>query len=57
MGLYGIIIACALDLEIVREYLELVPFPDEIFGYKIIAALVLNVGLCYVTSTAIKQQY
>ena len=55
--LYGIIVCSALDVEMIREYLELVPFPTEEFGYKIITALGLNVGLCYFTSTGIKKLY
>ena len=54
MALYGIIIASALDVEIVWEYLELVPFPTEDFCYKILLALALNVGLCYYSSKFIK---
>jgi len=57
MVLYGIVVASALDVQIVREYLELVSFPSDDFGYKVIIALALDVGLCYLTSTQIKKLY
>ena len=57
MVLYGLAVACILDVEMIWEYLELVAFPSDEFQYKVIAALAFDVGFCYFTTTNIKKLY
>jgi hypothetical protein len=43
--------------DIVREYLELVPFPSEQFQYQVIGLLALDFALCYAFEKTVKRYY
>ena len=43
--------------DIIREYLELVPFPNETFQWTVIALLVGDFILCYAFEKMIKRMY
>jgi hypothetical protein len=43
--------------DIVREYLELVPFPNTEFQYTVIALLCVDFVLCYVFEKQMKRLY
>lgn len=47
-----------LDLsDIVREYLELVPFPNQEFQMKVIVSLAIDFCVCYIVDRYIKKLY
>lgn len=43
--------------DLVREYLELVPFPNEEFQMTVIGLLCADFGLCYFIEKTIKNAY
>lgn len=43
--------------DIIREYLELVPFPTEQFQYQVIGLLALDFALCYAFEKTVKRYY
>jgi len=43
--------------DIVREYLELVPFPTQEFQYTVIVVLSIDFVFCYAVDKFIKKQY
>lgn len=56
--MFAIALAGILDwFDIVREYLELVPFPNEEFQFTVIKLLTLDFGLCYLIEKVIKSFY
>lgn len=58
MMMFLVAIAGILDWsDIVREYLELVPFPNEEFLMSVIAHLTIDFALCYVIEKTIKKAY
>ena len=58
MCMFGVAICGILDWsDIVREYLELVPFPNEEFQHTAIALLVGDFVLCYLVEKIIKNAY
>lgn len=58
MLMFLVALAGILDWsDVVREYLELVPFPNYDFQMTVIALLVVDFGLCYVIEKAIKKAY
>ncbi len=58
MLMFLVAIAGILDWsDVVREYLELVPFPSEEFQMTMIVHLVLDFGLCYIIEKTIKKAY
>lgn len=58
MLMFLVAIAGILDWsDVVREYLELVPFPNEEFQMSVIAHLTIDFALCYVIEKTIKKSY
>lgn len=58
MVMFAIAACGILDYsDIVREYLELVPFPNQEFQYQVIALLVVDFLLCYGFEKAVKKRY
>ncbi len=56
--MFGVAICGILDYsDIVREYLELVPFPNEEFQHICIALLAGDFLLCYLVEKTIKSAY
>lgn len=56
-GLYFIAVLCILDVEMIREYFELVPFPNEDFQMRVIVVLALDSALCLGVAKLIKRLY
>ena len=58
MMMFLVALAGILDWsDVVREYLELVPFPNYDFQMTVIILLVADFGLCYVIEKTIKRAY
>lgn len=58
MVMFGIAAAGIFDMfDIVREYLELVPFPNLEFQYTVIGSLALDLAICYTVEKTIKKMY
>lgn len=56
--MFGVAACGILDYsDIVREYLELVPFPSETFQYTVIALLAADLALCWVVEKTTKRAY
>jgi cation-transporting ATPase 13A1 len=56
--MFGVAICGILDWsDIVRDYLELVPFPNSEFQYKVIAVLCADFAVCYGVDSYIKKLY
>jgi cation-transporting ATPase 13A1 len=56
--MFGIAACGILDYsDIVREYLELVPFPNGEFQYTVIGLLAADLALCWVVEKSIKRAY
>jgi len=43
--------------DIIREYLELVPFPNQEFQFTVIALLAGDFALCWIFEKTIKRMY
>ena len=58
MMMFSVAIAGIFDaFDIVREYLELVEFPNLEFQYAVITVLVVDFGLCYIVEKSLKKMY
>lgn len=58
MVMFGVAACGILDYsDIIREYLELVPFPNEQFQMTCIALLALDFVLCYAFEKTVKKYY
>lgn len=58
MAMFAVAAAGIFDaFDIVREYLELTPFPNLEFQYTVIASLALDLAICYVVEKTIKRMY
>lgn len=58
MVMFAIAAAGIFDMfDIVREYLELVPFPNLEFQYTVIGALGIDLFLCFTVEKTIKKMY
>lgn len=55
--LYVIAGLMIMDLEMTREYFELVPFPGEEFQMRVGLILALDTGLCWLVATTVKRVY
>lgn len=55
--LYAIAGLMIMDLEMTREYFELVPFPGEEFQMRVGLILALDTGLCWLVATMVKRVY
>ena len=58
MIMFGIAAAAIFDAsDMVREYLELVPFPNFEFQYTVIGALAVDLAICYTVEKTLKKMY
>jgi hypothetical protein len=58
MIMFAIAAAGIFDaFDIVREYLELVPFPTLEFQQTVIAALAIDLAICYTVEKTLKNMY
>lgn len=56
--MFSVAIVAILDMnDLVREYLQLVPFPNEEFQFTVIGALVGDFMFCYMVELMIKKRY
>lgn len=58
MAMFAVAACGIFDIfDFVREYLQLVPFPNLEFQITVIAALIVDFAICYVVESIIKKRY
>jgi len=58
LAMFGLAVICIMDMsDLARDSLELVPFPSVDFQQKMVAALVLDLALCYSIEKTVKHFY